>query len=82
MRKVYLRGLLFDFFVFFLRLRFAISPLKSLTPLEFFSTTQNNPNAKEHFEEMKKQWSDRADTLTNLVDQGTDRVKFLEASGL
>jgi vinculin len=42
----------------------------------------NNPNAQEHFEEMKKQWSDRADTLTNLVDQGTDRLKFLEASGL
>lgn len=31
---------------------------------------------------MKKQWGDRAETLTNLVDQGTDRVKFLEASGL
>ena len=42
----------------------------------------NNPNAKEHFEEMKKQWGEKADVLTNLVDQGTDRLKFMEASGV
>lgn len=59
--------------------------LRNLTPqvahaARVLLNNPTNPNAQEHFEEMKKQWSDRADTLTNLVDQGTDRLKFLEAS--
>ncbi|WP_411027466.1 hypothetical protein, partial [Salmonella sp. s54925] len=40
----------------------------------------NNLNAQDHFDGMKKQWEDNVESLTNLVDQGTDRLNFLEAS--
>lgn len=59
--------------------------LRNLTPqvahaARVLLNNPNNPNALEHFEEMKKQWGDRADVLTNVVDQGTDRLKFFESS--
>lgn len=45
----------------------------------------NNPDnqaAVEHFELLKKQWSDNMERLRNLVDEAVDSTALIKAEGM
>ena len=40
------------------------------------------PAVSVHFENMRDNWKDKMQDLTNLVDSATDTAKFIEACGM
>lgn len=41
----------------------------------------NNQAAQDHFDLMKKQWTENAEKLRGLVDEAMDAAAFIKASG-
>ena len=60
--------------------------VKDLTPqivnaARVLFTNPNNQAAIEHFELLKKQWTDNMERLRGLVDEAVDTAAFIRAEG-
>ena len=63
-----------------------VSQVKDLTPqivnaARVLFTNPNNQAAVEHFELLKKQWTDNMERLRGLVDEAVDTAAFIRAEG-
>ena len=61
--------------------------MKDLTPqivnaARVLFTNPDNPAAQEHFELLKRQWTDNMERLRGLVDEAVDTVEFIRATGV
>ena len=60
--------------------------MKDLTPqivnaARVLFANPNHPAALEHFELLKKQWTDGMERLRGLVDEAVDTAAFIKAEG-